>query len=179
LANNLLPFHSKKQLHFTAMKSLDSHPALRIMQTLWFSLFMSQFILMGVLWYLRFGPGAGHIAHGPPPLFAPMFGAVSLGIIGISIFLPKQTMAAKLKSLKIEGRVTDEHVIESLPAIQTALILGMALSESVSLFGFVLGFLGGPIQHVAPFFVVGILSAGMRYPSSSWARKQLGASDLL
>jgi hypothetical protein len=48
---------------------------------------------------------------------------------------------------------------------QTTFILGMALSEAVVLFGFVLGFLGFPLPHVLPFWGVGWLLMLTRFPT--------------
>lgn len=50
-------------------------------------------------------------------------------------------------------------------AFLTPFIIGMAMAESVSLFGFVLGFLGAAWAQVLPFFAVGIAAQAVRFPT--------------
>lgn len=50
---------------------------------------------------------------------------------------------------------------------QTPFILSLALSESVSIYGFVLGFVGFPLPVVLPFFVVSWLLFAVRFPTES------------
>lgn len=49
----------------------------------------------------------------------------------------------------------------------TPFILRLALSESIALFGFTLGFLGFPALHVAPFFILSVILFILRFPTQN------------
>lgn len=55
---------------------------------------------------------------------------------------------------------------QALAVFMTPFILGMALAESVSIFGLVLGFLGGHYREVLPFFALGVLAQVVRFPTA-------------
>lgn len=143
------------------------------MQILWGALCASHLILAGVLWFVRFGPDATPPEGTPPPLFAPLFAALATGEAAASFLLPRLALQQALRRLKIQGSPTEEQLFRLLPSAQTSLILGMALCESISILGLVLGFLGAPPLHFAPFFAAGLLLALPRFPSEAWLRAQL------
>jgi hypothetical protein len=101
----------------------------------------------------------------PVPVMVPAFGVTALGCIGAGIVIPR--MALKQPAHTIQG---------SLVRFQTAAILGLALTEAVALFGFVLGYLGfAPIMFM-PFFVVAWLIFILRFPRATHPLGMLGPS---
>lgn len=54
---------------------------------------------------------------------------------------------------------------QAVQLFQAPFIVGMAMAESVSLFGFVLGFLGAEWAQVLPFFALGIVAQAVRFPT--------------
>jgi hypothetical protein len=73
------------------------------------------------------------------------------------------------------GQPLPPHVLGPLmPAVQTGFILAWALSESVSLFGFALAFMGFAPERVWPFFACGIGMTVIRFPTEGWVRAALG-----
>lgn len=89
------------------------------------------------------------------------------------MLLPRFLLQQALRKHNILGTPTTDQLRNLLPAAQISLIVGMALCEAISLLGFILGFLGAPPLHVAPFFAAGLLLALIRFPSEAWLRAQL------
>lgn len=160
------------------MKTSDTQTFWMTMRTLWFALTVSHLLLAFVLWFVRFGPSGEPAAGGPVDLFVMVFGPLAVMQGGLSLFMPRWQLRQAAKRAGVAGgRLSGEQLWRLRPAAQTALILGMALSESVTLLGFVLGFLGArPVQFV-PFFAAGFLLAAHRFPGEGWLRGQIGASD--
>lgn len=160
--------------------------ALQTMKILWASISFSTLIVLLV------GLKAAAVPDEPPPmvmLFA--LGFVSVGIVGASQFLPKQTLVAALKARNF--RVTEpgpqERMFNDAPrkgrkfaepadvrqklvmCAQTPFILGLALSEAVALMGFVLLMQGFALTHALGFFVVSWLLLFSKFPRfESWQR---------
>lgn len=151
------------------------------MQTLWASLSSSHFFLALALWFVRFGPSAVPPKHSPQPIFLPLFGFVALVQVALSFIMPAYLMRARLRGLKqgSDDWSSDGLLVRLLPGLQSVLILGLALCHSVTLLGFVLGFLGAPVEHFAPFFVVGALLSLSRFPSEQWLRSQIPSRGAL
>lgn len=150
------------------------------MQILWAALCSSHFFLALALWFVRFGPAAQPVTHGPPPMFLPMFGFVALVQVALSFFMPAFLMRARLRGLKQSSDGwSDDMLVRLLPGLQVTLTLGLALCQSVTMLGFVLGFLGAPVEHFAPFFVVGALLSLGRFPSEKWLRSQIPSRGAL
>jgi hypothetical protein len=125
----------------------------------------------------------------PPPVLPVAFGVLALFVAGMSFVLPSRMLdlavgarppevSVELDAAEAAGfrapapgrrvvRVTDAVVRSYLPALQTRLVLGLALSESISLFGFVLVRLGADLRLAAPFFALGTLLALVRAPSKA------------
>jgi hypothetical protein len=137
------------------------------MQILWGALTVSHLLLAGTLWFVRFGPSAQPLADAPPPMFVPLF------------FLPRFQLQQAAKKHKIGRDPSEEQILRLMPTAQTGLILGLALCEAISLLGFILGFLGAPPMHFAPFFAAGLLLALPRFPGETWLRSQLPDTQTL
>jgi hypothetical protein len=123
----------------------------------------------------------------PDPMLVPLLGMLALTSGGMSVFLPRQITRQQLRARGIPTRVrspdermfadgpqTRERVIEDDAAVQRAVaplqsgfVLGIALAESVALFGFVVLFLGNPLLLGLPFFVVSWALLLSKFPSKS------------
>lgn len=101
----------------------------------------------------------------PNPSMLPMFAAFAVGLIVVSIVLPR-------RQLQLAGQRAPQGQGPSAPAFMTAFILGMALTDAVAVLGFALGFLNFPAAHYIPFFCVAWLGFFLRFPSE---RRPIGA----
>jgi F0F1-type ATP synthase membrane subunit c/vacuolar-type H+-ATPase subunit K len=159
---------------------------LRVVLILWGALFIStcMFILVLVI-----QQRSGVLPTEPVnPIMLPVFGVVALAIAVTSVVFPRHMHRSLLKAAKLEiltevdergGPVLFRDAAPTIrvfadsakardvafPRFQTPFILGMALSESVALFGFTLGFLGFPLPHVLPFWGVCWVLMIMRFPT--------------
>jgi F0F1-type ATP synthase membrane subunit c/vacuolar-type H+-ATPase subunit K len=123
---------------------------LRTMRILWAAIFGSTLALIAVLQQV-------HVTAQPAnPMMPIVFAIVALGCIGVGVMLPLTT----LRAARAQNRLR--------PAMyQTAAILGLALTESVALFGFVLAFLGFSPASYMPFFGVAWIIFVLRFPQST------------
>lgn len=122
------------------------------------------------------------------PMFPPMFAVVALAVLATSFILPAKQLAVAFKSRDLPvAEEADPEASDVIPyrdapkrrvfanpkqaaarafaLYNTRFILEMALSESVALFGFVLGFLGHPLVVFLPFFVVSWVAMALRFPT--------------
>jgi hypothetical protein len=164
-------------------------PAFQTLVILWGSLLTSHFIFVFVLTTL---PAA---ESGVPPTLPYLLAAAGLPVAASSIFVPRLLFRNAVRLAKIPLIETPDpaglpgfgktiQVAENreaavravTPAYSTRVILGCALAEAVSLFGFVLKFTGFSWSMAAPFFVVGIALAASHFPSrASMIREAEGA----
>jgi hypothetical protein len=156
---------------------------------LWLALLTSNAMYLGVLFFVR----AGRTDAPPGPPAPAMIGGLACAALvtaAASVLLPRRlfAQAASSADVAVRGDVKDdplgaqqgfrraapsEQVFADPPAARrkavaafmTPFIVGMAMAESVSLFGFVLGFLGADVLVFAPFFVVGVALQASRFPS--------------
>ncbi len=154
---------------------------LKTVRILWMALVTTNVIYIGLV--------SSHLAvsaDAAPPHMPALFGAVAFGIAILSIVMPARGFDAALRNMNVNIVEAPGEVIgsfrESAPVTrviaeperamfaafaryQMPFILGMALAESVSLFGFVLGFMrAGPIVYM-PFFAVGIALMLSKFPT--------------
>jgi hypothetical protein len=117
----------------------------------------------------------------PPPTYVPMFWVLALGIAVTSFVLPARQAAALSRATEMEkvpGRPLPgtqlPTVVFADPALagsrafaigSTLLILSMALSEAVCLFGFALHLVGGPTAATLPLSLFGVVLAAVRFPT--------------
>lgn len=165
------------------MSQADVSALLRIPRILWAALLGSTVLFFGMLFVV---PDPNQPP--PDPVMLPALAGAAVMSLVMSIVLPmtqlKQAVAKASFDITEEADTSASDVIPFRDAAkrrvfakpdaarrvmlmrwQTPFILGMALSESVSLFGFVLGFLGFPIPVVVPFFVVCWISMLARFPT--------------
>ena len=153
---------------------------LQTVRILWMSLFFSSLIFLLMI--------SSHVVHGEgsmPPHMPEMFGALAVGIAIISIVLPARGFDTALRAMdvKLENEVGEpigsfresapttkliakphDTVIAAFARYQTPFIVGMALAESICLFGFMLGFMGAPTYAYAPFFALGLGLMAWKFP---------------
>jgi hypothetical protein len=154
---------------------------MRVVRILWAALFASTATFIVVLFLV---PVADEPA---PPILLPIFAALAISLAVISVLFPRY--AHRLALLRGEfpvEEVDDPDAIGMFRAsapkkrifaepertreraffcYQTPFILGMALSEAIAMFGFVLGFLGFPLPHVLPFWAVAWILFAWRFPT--------------
>jgi hypothetical protein len=117
----------------------------------------------------------------------------ALAIAALSLALPRflTPLALKRERFELSERPATERLFAdqarrgrvfahpaqiwrgSGPALQTGLILGLALAESIALCGFLVLFLGFSWLHGAPFFVVSWVLMLAKYPSESGMRRMI------
>jgi hypothetical protein len=158
---------------------------LRTLRILWAAITASSVMLLGVLWMVRRSqPPPGQ----PEPILLPVLGFVALSVAVVSVVMPRTMLRQALGRLDLRlDSEPDPHAEPSLfrdsapmrkvfaeperareravMPFQTTLILGLALSEAVAIFGFVLGMLGFDLAYVLPFFVVSWILCAVRRPS--------------
>jgi hypothetical protein len=156
---------------------------LQTMRILWMALVISSLLFLFIV--------TSHLVQSPdpmPPQMPEMFGALAFGIAIISIVLPARGLDMGLRSMDVtiendvgepigsfreaapvERFIAKPHdtVLAAFPRYQTPFILGMALAESINLFGFVLGFMGAPPSAYAPFFALGLALMMWKFPRLS------------
>jgi F0F1-type ATP synthase membrane subunit c/vacuolar-type H+-ATPase subunit K len=122
---------------------------------------------------------------GVPPHLDLMLAAMSVGLAIMSVGLPRQILVRGIKAMNLEVEERPGEAIggfrESAPVtrvvkdptaaigrafapFQQALLIGMALAESIALFGFMLGFLGENMLYASLFFVASLLLMITKYP---------------
>lgn len=164
--------------------------ALMTARILWGAILMSVVLFLVVLQIVPRPPAS------PDPVLAPTFAAVALAIAVVSFLLPRHLHRSMLA--KVEVPVTTEadpgafgsFYREAAPSrriiadreaahraavacFMTPHVLRLALSESIALFGFVLGFLGHAPPVWAPFFAVGAVLIAIRFPTARQMIKPL------
>lgn len=123
---------------------------LGMFRVLWAALFVSTLIYIVVLELTTVESGADWQS------LAPMFALGGLGAAGASILAPRFVRR------KPSGEPTSARA--AVPYL-VALILALALAETVCILGLVLGFLGAPPSVVMPFFVVTWILMIVRFPT--------------
>ncbi len=125
----------------------------RTLAILWFALFVSQFLLLLVIFFTK--PELFQFDFAKPLLgkYAPIiiiFAMAAIFNIAISFFLKKKYLGQA---------VADQNI----HFVQTAMIVGCALCESVSLFGMMLAFVAD-YQYYFLWFILGIGAMIFHFP---------------
>jgi hypothetical protein len=150
--------------------------ALQTMRILWVGLTASTVLLVVVAFKVQ------HEVQEPLP---PLVQAVLVGaavVVAVTSFvlparfygnLPSHVRSEVAETGRMGGFVSqgarfadpDRAAGKAIAVAQTPFILSMALSEAVSLLGFVVAFHGGPITVAGPLFAAGTLLAAIRFPT--------------
>ena len=135
-------------------QKIDIERMYRGLTTLWFALFVSQFLFLVGLYFVK------------PELFKfdfsqPLLPGKFAIIVGIFALVAITNLAV---SFFIKKKYLDQAVAEqNLYFVQTALITGCALCESVSLFGLMLAFVAN-YQYFFLWFILGIAAMIFHFP---------------
>ena len=121
---------------------------LTVPRVLWVALFASTLIYIAVLEVVAIEPQSGWQS------LLPAFALGGLMAAGGSLIAPR---FVPQKPRGAPSAQQNSYVV--------ALILSLALAESVCILGLVLGFLGAPAAVVLPFFVVTWLLMFLRFPT--------------
>ncbi len=124
----------------------------------------------------------------PESLHLFVFAGVALGSAVMSFVVPEQVFRSTLSKLELKeapdpqapsgfGEASRIKVFADPArarrvvsgAYKTALILGLALSESIGILGLVLNRLGHPFAHSALFFAASVLLVALRFPAQGGA----------
>lgn len=129
------------------------------LRILWAAITSSTLVLLLVL----------TITERPPqtlnPIMVPAFAVCALACIGAGIMLPRIALKQPSHGVRM-----------AIARLNSGAILGLALTESVAIFGFVLGFLGfAPLQFM-PFFAVAWVIFLLRFPRATHPLGALGPS---
>ena len=125
----------------------------RTMMIIWLVLLFSQLALFGVAWSVGREAAEANLEHGflsPMPLI--VVGAVVLAFANLAI------------SLILRRKCNEQAVAEqNVRLVQTGLVIGCALCESISLIGMVLLF-GFAYPYFYYWFALGILGIFLHFP---------------
>lgn len=165
---------------------MRSHSALMTLRLLWFALLAATFMYLG----MAVGVFAKTAAKPQLPIMPYVLGGLSLMIAIISFVLPAILYARVAKMGEVG--ITDEAAPNAFPAryreampkrqifsdpqaamnkafssFMVPFILSLALSEAIALFGLVLVVLGFGVPMALPFFLLGALLIGIRFPTQA------------
>lgn len=168
-----------------------SDQRLMVTRILWGALTFTVFIY-GLVLHLTGHGNVNPVREGMDMTFPFALGVTSVSIAVVSFVLPAKTFRSSAqglaRSLKVTDTVSvvmpgDERGFRTAPpsskmyengsaalaaafaAFQTPFILGLALSESIVINGFLLGFMGYGLRFAAPFFAAGLALMLVRFPS--------------
>jgi hypothetical protein len=152
------------------------------MRIIWIALMVSVVLYDVMLVQLRKQRGP---SNDMPPHLPEMLALLAVVIAVVSIVLPRRLFAVALKQVDAKvaeepGEVVgsfresapvqrvvsnpEEAILGALAVFQSPFLVGMALCESIALFGFMLGFLGESMKVAVGFFLVSLSLMAVRYP---------------
>lgn len=125
----------------------------RAITIVWFALLVSQLLLLVPMYFAK--PEVFKFDFSQPLLGenAPLI--LALAVLGVSTFLLSFILKRKFMNQAISEQKT--------ASVQTAVIIGCALCEATSLFGFVLAFVAN-YQYFFLWFALGILGTILHFP---------------
>ncbi len=127
--------------------------------------------------------GAGGV---PDPTFLPPLAIAAGGVAIASFVAPMIFRRSALARASVETReIPDPEALQGFRRAATMreyvdpsaarkhaaalafvpFVLSLALSEAISIFGFLAGFTGSPVEHWAPFFAAGMTLTAIRFPT--------------
>ena len=123
------------------------------MAIIWFAMLASQMLLLMVLFFAKpeaFQFDFSKSPLGENPMMTMMFAVLAISNLGLSFVFKRKYL--------------NQAITEQKPAlVQTAMILGCALCESISLFGLVLAF-AFSYQYFFLWFALGIVGTILHFP---------------
>ncbi len=125
----------------------------RTMGIIWFALLNSQLLLLVVLYFAK--PKVFEFDFSKPLLDENALFIIIIGVAGIFNFI----ISLSLRKKFIDRAIAEQNV----GLVQTAMIIGCALCEAISLFGLVLAFAQN-YQYFFLWFALGILGIILHFP---------------
>jgi hypothetical protein len=140
-------------------------PLLTTPRILWASLLMSQLIYAYLLLFAAPHPDA------PPDPMLPMVLAAAAFGVAIASFVVPAVLSRSMASQPTAPIMGHEDAAAARRRAMSArfvpFIVSLAMSEAVSIFGLVVGWLGHPLTTWAPFLVAGMLLTAWRFPTEA------------
>jgi len=125
----------------------------RTLAIIWLVLLFSQFALFGVAWSIGRAAAEANLEHG-------FMSSMPLIIIGAAVLaLTNLVISIVIRRRSIEQSVAEQNV----KYVQTGLIIGCALCESISLIGMVL-LLAFAYPYFYYWFALGIIGIFLHFP---------------
>jgi F0F1-type ATP synthase membrane subunit c/vacuolar-type H+-ATPase subunit K len=125
----------------------------RTLAIIWLVLLFSQFALFGVAWSIGRAAAEANLEHG-------FLSSMPLIIIGAAVLaLTNLVISIVIRRRSIEQSVAEQNV----KYVQTGLIIGCALCESISLIGMVL-LLAFAYPYFYYWFALGIIGIFLHFP---------------
>lgn len=138
------------------MPNPNAEQSYKTLLIIWAALLFSQFALVGMIWFARselFKFDFTQPLLGDNAVIVGLFAMLSVSDIVISLILRKKTL---------ERSVAEQ----SIHLVQTAMIIGCALSEAISLFGVMLAFAFN-YQYFFLFSTLGVIGILLHFPRRS------------
>ncbi|MFO0681867.1 MAG: hypothetical protein U0234_07450 [Sandaracinus sp.] len=140
-------------------------PSILTPRILWAALLFSQAIYVALI--------AGGILEAPSappdPMMLPVLGVVALGTAVVSFVLPRilhrNAVAQAMPTIQHQGMGDLSLLRAAYQAGFAPLIVSLALSEAVGIYGLVLAALGFPLLYCLPFSALGGVLTLVRFPT--------------
>ena len=138
------------------MQNQNAEAAYKNLLIIWAALLFSQILFVGMIWFMK------------PELFRFDFSKPILGdnaiVVGLLAMLSVSDLAISfiLRKKTLERSVAEQ----SIPLVQTAMIIGCALCEAISLFGVMLAFAFN-YQYFFVFSILGAIGVLLHIPKRS------------
>ncbi|MEZ5429475.1 MAG: hypothetical protein R2747_24740 [Pyrinomonadaceae bacterium] len=134
-------------------KNIPVEEAYRTLMIIWFGLFMSQLMFFVLVFFAKpelFSLDLSRPALGGNPPIILIFFLLALSNLVLSLFLGKMFIDRAIEEQKV-------------PLVQTAMIIGCALCESISLLGIFLAFILS-YQYFFIWILLGIFGMTLHFP---------------
>ena len=135
------------------MQNANAEQSYKTLLIIWAALLMSQLMFVVLIWFTKpelFKFDLSQPILGDSALIVGLFAMLSASDIVIGLVLRKKTL---------ERSVAEQ----SIPLVQTAMIIGCALSEAISLFGVMLAFAFN-YQYFFLFSILGVIGILLHFP---------------
>lgn len=135
------------------MMNSNAESSYKTLLIIWGALLFSQFVLVAMIWFVKpelFKFDFSQPILGDNAVIVGLFAMLSFSDIAISFILRKKTL---------ERSVAEQ----SIPLVQTAMIIGIALCEAISLFGVMLAFAFN-YQYFFIFSMLGAIGVLLHFP---------------
>lgn len=135
-------------------KRMNPDAALQTMMVIWFALLVSQFLLVGFAYFVKpelLDLTDAELLPVESTLLVTALGVAAMSVLAVSLFLRKTFLARSVAEQNVQ-------------LVQSAMIAGIALSESVVLFGVLLAFLAS-YKYFFLFGILGIIGVLIHRPT--------------